>query len=150
AVVLLVAMGSHRLVGAIVAREEGAAKALRRVVAVEASVALVIIALTSVLVQLTPARNVVAGSDGPQSVQSASMTDPRFVLNGDLTPATVGTDQLPLYATTPDGRPATIQEWTVKASKADGSGEPIQAVVTKITDDHAIGQIGLPSAGAWK
>jgi copper transport protein len=116
----------------------------------EAAVAVVILGLTSVLVQITPARNAVAQPTDPfATVQSAVMTHQRFTLVADLVPATVGINEVHLYATTPDGQPATVQEWTVKASLPNQGIEPIQASVLPITPDHASAQIGLPVAGVW-
>jgi copper transport protein len=176
-VVLLVALGSRRLVAVLATgADEGpaddgargkqsgdsgrpvdagqggarpAARRLRQLVLVEALVALTIIGITSVLVQLTPASTAEATQGSQPSVQSASLTDPHFTLTVDLTPAQVGVNELHLYASTPDGLAVSIVEWNVTASNKAAGVDNIAAVVTSVTPDHAIGQIGLPSAGLW-
>jgi copper transport protein len=42
-----------------------------------------------------------------------------------------------------------VQEWHVKASLPSAGIEPIEATILPYTPDHAVGQIGLPVAGAW-
>jgi copper transport protein len=81
-------------------------------------------------------------------VQGAVLTDDQLTLTVDLTPARVGVNQLHMYATTPDGRPLPVVEWTARASNASGI-EGLEATIVPITDDHAIGQVGLPTPGAW-
>ncbi len=147
--VLLVAAVSHRMVGAVADQADRSAGRLRGSVIAEAAIAVVILGVTSVLVQLTPARTS-AETAASSSVQTEIMRDQRFILTVDLTPATVGVNQLHLYATTPDGQPATILQWTVKASLPDQGIEPIEASVLKISADHATAQVGLPTAGSWK
>ncbi len=148
--VLIVAAVSHRMVGAVAAREEGTTRRLRTAVVIEAGVAVVILGLTSVLVQVTPARTASEQtSQSTSTVQSATLTDKLFVLTADVTPATVGINQVHLYVNTPDGQPGTVQEWHVKASLPSAGIEPIEATILPYSPDHAIGQIGLPVAGAW-
>ncbi len=128
-------------------RPGGAAGRLRRLVLIEATLALVIIGITSVLVQLTPGRTAAADVEAG-GVQSAVLNDPRFTLTVDLSPARVGINFLHMYATTPDGLPLDVVEWSVQASHPSGI-EAIEAAVSRVTDDHARGQLGLPVAGAW-
>ncbi len=149
AVVVLVAAFSHRMVGAVADQAEGSARRLRRVVIIEAAVAAVILGVTSVLVQITPARTSGAATNYA-TVQTAVMQNARFTLTVDLTPATAGTNQVHMYAATPDGQPATILEWRVRASLLEQGIEPIEATVLRISPDHATGQILLPAAGTWK
>jgi copper transport protein len=148
--VLLIAAASHRMVDAVASRGEGSAGRLRRIVIMEAAGAVIIVAITSVLVQLTPARTASDLSANFGTVQTAVMTNQRFVLTVDLTPATAGTNQVHMYATTPDGQPATILEWRVRASLPEQGIEDIEATVLKISPDHATAQIGLQVAGTWR
>ena len=147
--VLLVAAYSHRMVGAVADEADGSGRRLRQVVIIEAAIAAVILGVTSVLVQVTPARTS-AGAENFATVQTAVMQNPRFTLTVDLTPATVGANQVHMYAAAPDGQPATILQWTVKASLLEQGIEPIEATVLKISPDHATGQVVLPAAGTWK
>ena len=77
AVVLLVAAFSHRMVGAVADEADGSARRLRRVVIIEAAIAAVILGVTSVLVQVTPARTS-SGAANYATVQTAVMQNPRF------------------------------------------------------------------------
>jgi copper transport protein len=148
AVVLVVALASRRLVPLIVDRAEGAARRLRAVVVAEAALAALVLAAASLLVQTTPARNATAGTDAP-AVVSAVLRDQLFTLTADVEPASVGLNDIHLYATTPDGQPADVKQWQVRVSLPAQGIEPIDAVILPITPDHAIGQVGLPVAGAW-
>lgn len=153
AVVLVVASFSRRTVAAFVPEPEPAATGkLRRFVLAEALLAVVVIGVTSVLVQVTPARTEVDSVTEQPGVQTAILTDPngRVVLTVDMTPGRVGINELHLYATTPDGRPRTIAEWTVRAANAGAGVDGIEAVILSITDDHAIGQVTLPTDGSWR
>jgi copper transport protein len=130
------------------ARERGAVRGLRRLIVAEAAVAAVILGVTSVLVQTTPARSAVAQDTTP-AVQSATMKDKLYTLTVDVQPATVGFNEIHLYASTPDGQSIDIKEWKVRASLPDQGIEPIDANVLPVTPSHAIGQIGIPRAGSW-
>ena len=121
---------------------------LRALVAAEVAVAVAILGVTSVLVQTTPARSVVA-QDSVPTVQSAIIKDKLYTLTVDVQPASIGLNDIHLYATTPDGQPADVKEWKVRASAPDQGIEPIDANVLPVTPDHAIGQIGIPKAGTW-
>lgn len=129
------------------------ARRLRRYVAIEALVAAAVLGVTSVLVQVTPARTASAdggfGTGAAPTIQSATLRDKLYVLTVDVQPATVGVNEIHLYASTPDGQPATIKEWQVRASLPDQGIEPIDASVLGLSSDHAIGTIGLPTAGRW-
>jgi copper transport protein len=113
-----------------------------------------VLGVTSVLVQVTPARNASAdsgtGGGAAVTIQSATLRDRLYVLTVDVQPATVGVNDIHLYASTPDGQPSTIKEWQVRASLPDQGIEPIDASILAVTSYHAIGTIGLPSPGRWK
>jgi hypothetical protein len=130
------------------ARERAAVRGLRRLIVAEAAVAAVILGVTSVLVQTTPARSAVAQANTP-AVQSATMKDKLYTLTVDVQPATVGLNEIHLYASAPDGQAIDIKEWKVRASLPDQGIEPIDANVLPVTPNHAIGQIGIPRAGSW-
>jgi copper transport protein len=130
------------------ARERDAVRGLRRLIVAEAAVAAVVLGVTSVLVQTTPARSAVAQAITP-AVQSTTMKDKLYTLTVDVQPATVGLNEVHLYASTPDGQSIDIKEWKVRASLPDQGIEPIDANVLPVTPSHAIGQIGIPRAGSW-
>lgn len=147
ALVIAVASLSRRLVEPIANRDAGAGGRLRRMVIAEAAVAVAVLGVTSVLVQVTPARTA-AQSEVP-AVQDAVMQDRLFTLTVDMQPSIVGPNQIHLYATTPDGKPADVLEWKVRAAMPDAGIEPIDAQVLRLTPDHATATINLPTAGRW-
>jgi copper transport protein len=156
-VVVGVALLSRRLVPVIAddsvpaADSAAMARRLRRLVAAEAVVALVVIGITSVLVQLTPARTAAETAEAEQGgVQSVTLEDPRFTLAVDLTRSNLPkTYDLHMFALTPDLRPLNVAEWRVVASAPSQGIEGVEAAVATITPDHAIGQITLPADGSW-
>jgi copper transport protein len=148
ATVVAVASLSRRLVTPIAAGTPNLGRSLRRVVIAETAVAAVILGVTSVLVQTTPARTVATQSSEP-AIQSAVLNDALYTLTVDVVPAQVGINDVHLYVTTPDGQPADIKEWRVRASLSTQGIEPIDAAVLPLTPSHATGQITLPTAGTW-
>ena len=144
--ILGVAGLSRRMVAPVVARVDRAPKRLRGLVIAEASAAVVILGLTSVLVQTTPASTV---SQSLPATQTATMSSPLFTLSIDIEPASVGENQIHMYANTKDGQEATVVEWHVSASNPTLGIEAIDAQVLPLSASHAIGSIGLPSGGTW-
>jgi len=145
-VILGIAGLSRRQVAPIAARVNGSPNRLRSFVIGEAAVALVVLGLTSVLVQTTPASTV--GQNLP-TTQTAIMHGKLFTLSIDIEPASTGENQLHMYANTLDGQEATIVEWHVAASNPDQGIEAIDADVLPLSASHAIASIGLPSSGTW-
>jgi copper transport protein len=146
--VAAVASLSRRLVVPIGQGDTAVVGTLRRAVIAEAAIAAVILGLTSVLVQTTPARTAAAQSSLP-TIQSAVLTDALYVLTVDVQPATVGINEIHLYASAPDGQPSDIKEWRVRASLPAQGIEPIDATILPVIPSHSIGQISLPVAGTW-
>jgi copper transport protein len=144
--ILAIAAQSRRMVGPLANRADGAGRRLRSLVIAEAAGAIVVLGLTSVLVQTTPAST--ATQSAPTS-QSATMRSPLFTLSIDIEPAAVGENQIHLYANTPDRLEATVIEWHVSAFNPAQGIEAIDAQVLPISGSHAIASIGLPSAGTW-
>jgi copper transport protein len=130
--------------------EAGTVRALRRTVLVEVIGAIVVIGVAAALVQTTPARTqVTANTSGNTGIYSTTMTSPLYQLQFDIEPAQTGNNDIHLYAYTPEGGALVIQEWKVTAALPAQGIEPIDAVLTKITQSHDTGQITLPSAGEW-
>ena len=134
------------MVPSVAARVDGSPNRLRGLIIAEASVAVVVLGLTSVLVQTTPAST---ASQTLPATQTAVMRGKLFTLSIDIEPAAVGENQLHMYANTLDGQEATIVEWHVSASNPDQGIEAIDAQVLPLSASHAISSIGLPSAGTW-
>ena len=152
AVVLAVAGYARRLVHR---RLADGRPALRRVVGVELGVTTVILALTAVLVQTTPARTATATPAAPAA--PATTTPVEQTLRGDslslrvtVFPAQTGNNSVHLFAYTLDGKPLPVVEWRATAALPAAGIEPIEAPLLRITNNHATGDIGLPRAGDWQ
>jgi len=149
ALVLGVAAMSRRLVRTGVAG--GRPAPLRRLVAGELMVAAVVLGVAAALVQTTPART--AAADQPGSVPqpfSTTVTDRLYTLQVDVDPAETGSNSVHLFAYTPDGKPRPVAEWKATAELASAGVGPIDIPLLKITDNHSIGDITLPTKGAWE
>lgn len=147
-VIVSVALFSKRLVPAFEAQTELAPRRLRRLVIVEAAVAATVLGVASVLVQTTPARTAAEVAAGA-SYQTATLRSNLFTLQFDIQPAITGSNDLHLYAFTPDGKLADVKQWSAKASLASQQIEPIEVSLLALTPDHAVGTILLPAAGEW-
>jgi copper transport protein len=125
---------------------------LRRAIWAELGITAVVLALSTVLVQTTPARTAVANQEGatPPSYYSATLTSSLYSLQVDLDPAAVGDNSVHLFAYAPDGKPQPVAEWKASASLPGNGIEAIDVPLLKITDNHAIGEIRLPTAGDWR
>ncbi|RSM71637.1 copper resistance protein CopC [Actinoplanes sp. ATCC 53533] len=150
AVVLAVAAYSRRLVR----RQAAAGRArLRRVILVELAITSAVLAVTAVLVQTTPARTASATTTAaPASTAQVSTTLKNDTLSLQVTvyPGQVGNNAIHLYAYTLDGTALPIVEWTATAALPARNIEPIEVALVRITDNHAIGDVGLPAAGPWQ
>ncbi|MBO0869694.1 MAG: CopD family protein, partial [Micromonosporaceae bacterium] len=154
AVVLAVAWFSRRLVGRT--PEPATVGRLRRTVLAEVLGAVVILGLASVLVQTAPARTAAAAAS-PTGQQAASgsfsttVTTTLYQLEFDLSrsPGNAGDYDIHLYAATPQGVPLKVVEWQASAALPAKGIEPISIPLLPETDDHASGQINLPSPGNW-
>jgi copper transport protein len=124
---------------------------LRRTVLVEVIGAVVVIGVAAALVQTTPARTqLAAGSTGTTNgIYSTTLTSPLYQLQLDIEPVQTGPNDIHLYAYTPQGVPLKVLEWKVNAALPAQGIEPIDAVLTGVTDSHEIGQVTLPVAGEW-
>ena len=55
-----------------------------------------------------------------------------------------------LYAYTKDNRPQPVVEWRATAALPSAGIEPIEIPLLPLTDNHASGEITLPTAGQWE
>jgi copper transport protein len=148
AVVLTAAGFARRLVR----RDATGRSLLRRAVIVELGVTAVILAVSAVLVQTPPGRT---GQAGPAAAPVDEQT--QLTLRSDnaslqvtVFPAKTGNNTLHLYAYALDGKPLPIVEWGGTAALASAGIEAIEIPLLRITDNHAIGDIGLPTPGEWQ
>jgi copper transport protein len=149
AVVVAVAAYSRRLVRQRLATTR--TTAMRVAVAVEALVLAVVVGVSAVLVQTTPARTEAAG------VQAVTSGDFAATLEGELfsvqvliDPAAQGSNVVHLYAFAPDGQPLAVEEWQVTAALPGAGIEPLAVSLLPIADNHAFGDVSLPVAGDWE
>ena len=127
---------------------------LRKIVSAELSIAAVILLVTSVLTQTTPARTAeaVAQAPPPRAARTYTTTidSPKFRLQIEVDPAKAGEDNLVhLFAFTPEGQPQNVEEWKVTVALPSAGIEPIDVPVLRIPPDHATGTIALPTPGDW-
>ncbi|MEV6299652.1 copper resistance protein CopC [Actinoplanes sp. NPDC051861] len=148
ATVIGVAFFSRRLVRSRAAEESPGP--LRRIVFAELAVTVVVLGVTSALVQIPPPRTAEAAEVGATNTTVTQMlTSDKMSMQVDIFPATVGNNSIHLYAYTLDNKPLPVVEWKATAALASKGIEPIEVPLLRITDFHAIGDIALPAAGEW-
>ncbi|MFG3421368.1 copper resistance CopC/CopD family protein [Micromonospora sp. NPDC049460] len=149
ALVIAVAAYSRQLVRRPTAA--GRPAPVRRAVWAELAITAVVLGLTAVLVQTTPART--AGSDvtgGSPGYFSTTLSSPIYSLQVELDPAERGNNTVHFYAYTKDNRPQPVVQWRATAALPSAGIEPIEVPLLPLTDNHATGEIDLPAAGEWQ
>ncbi|MEU4642421.1 copper resistance protein CopC [Micromonospora sp. NPDC023814] len=149
ALVVAVAAYSRQLVRRRTAA--GRPAPMRRAVWAELAITAVVLGLTAVLVQTTPART--AGSDvtgGSPGYFSTTLSSPIYSLQVELDPAERGNNTVHFYAYTKDNRPQPVVEWRATAALPSAGIEPIEVPLLPLTDNHATGEVNLPAAGEWQ
>ena len=149
AVVIAVAAYSRRLVRQRVASSRP--RAMRAAVALEAVLLAVVVGMSAVLVQTTPARTAVAGSQAVTSTDFATTLDSAlFSLQVVVEPAEQGSNTVHMYSFTPEGEPLPVEEWFATAALPAEGIEPMDIPLLPIADNHALGEVSLPVAGEWE
>ncbi|MDQ0366543.1 copper transport protein [Catenuloplanes indicus] len=125
---------------------------IRTAVWAELAITVVVLGVTSVLVQQTPARteseNAVLADEGYFSVLVDSQL---YTLQVELDPAKVGSNSMHLYAYEPGTTNLLkAEEWTTTAALPAAGIEPIDVPMLRVADNHAISEFQLPAAGAWE
>ncbi|MER7416494.1 copper resistance protein CopC [Micromonospora peucetia] len=149
ALVIAVAAYSRQLVRRRTAA--GRPTSMRRAVWAELAITAVVLGLSTVLVQTTPARTAgadVAGSTG--GYFSTTLSSPNYSLQVELDPAERGNNTVHFYAYTKDNRPQPVVEWRATVALPTAGIEPIQVPLLPLTDNHATGEINFPAAGEWQ
>ncbi len=125
---------------------------MRRAVWVELGVTAVVLAVSATLVQTTPARTAAAQTPAApvSDTFSTTLSGTAFSLQVEVTPAEVGNNSVHLYAYTPQNQPLPVVEWIATAALPARNVEPIDIPLLRITDNHAVGEIRLPTAGDWQ
>jgi copper transport protein len=146
---------------------------LRRSVLAEAGVAVVLLAVTTVLTQSEPSRTeqeakaatAAASSSSSSSSSSNSSSgaltldmsfdtggkDGKGVVRVDLDPATVGSNEMHVYVQRPNGRAFDIPEVKVAFTLAAKKIGPLPVAPDHITTGHwAANGVQIPMAGDWQ
>ncbi|MFG2573622.1 copper resistance CopC/CopD family protein [Streptomyces sp. NPDC048481] len=143
---------------------------LRRSVFAEAGVAVVLLAVTTVLTSTEPGRTeqeaaaaTGAASSAPASSDSASGaltldmsfdtggTDGKGVVSVDLDPARAGANEMHVYVTRPNGRAFDVPEVKVAFTLEAKDIGPLPVAPDHITTGHwAASAVQIPMAGEWK
>jgi copper transport protein len=149
ATVIGVAAYSRRMVRARTAPSQPVL--LRRAVGVELGVVAVVLALSATLVQITPARTASANAGTPANPGyfTTNLSSPLGSVQVEVEPAAVGNNSIHLYAYTADNKPQGVQEWKATAALPSAGIEPLPIPVLPFTDNHASGEVNLPTAGNW-
>jgi copper transport protein len=148
AVVLAAAGFARRLVR----RDATGRSLLRRAVSVELGITSVILAASAVLVQTPPGRTALAGPAAAPVDEQTQLTLRSVSASVQVTvfPAKTGNNTIHLYAYALDGKPLLIVEWGGTAALASAGIEAIEIPLLRITENHAIGDIELPTPGEWQ
>ncbi|MDW5322776.1 copper resistance CopC/CopD family protein [Plantactinospora sp. KLBMP9567] len=125
---------------------------LRRTVGLEVLVGLVVLGVSSVLVQTTPGRNAgieaeIAASD----TFAQTLSSPLYTLQFDIYPVQLGPNNtVHAYVYTPDGKPLPAVEWTLTAALPAQGVEPTDTPMLGIEPHHAVGAVSFPIPGDWE
>src|SRR4051812_15945790 len=113
---------------------------LRRAVLIEIGCLLLVLGVTSALVNVPPPRTAQAAETGTTSTTvTQTLRNDAMSLQVDVFPAKVGNNSLHLYAYTLDNKPLPVVEWTATAALPSADIEPIEVPLLRITDFHAVG-----------
>ncbi|WP_018348146.1 copper resistance CopC/CopD family protein [Longispora albida] len=123
---------------------------LRKLVIGEIGVIAVVLVVTALLVQTTPARTAIALPSSRDLPFSATLTSQYFRVQLELDPGSTGSNTLHMYAFTPEGQPIKVEEWGVSIALPAQGIEPVDVPVLALTSDHATGELTFPAAGAWQ
>jgi copper transport protein len=129
----------------------GGPRRLRRTVGVELGVTAVVLGLSAVLVQTTPARTAAANEDlGGPGYYSATLSSNLFNLQVEVDPAKKGNNSVHLYAYDKASKPLPVVEWKGTAALPSNDVAPVDIPLLPLTDNHATGEITLPLEGDWQ
>ncbi|MER5941268.1 copper resistance protein CopC [Streptomyces sp. NPDC001928] len=139
---------------------------LRRSVLAEAGVAVVLLAVTTMLTSTEPGRTeeqarAAASSSAADASAAGALTldmsfntggeDGKGVVRVDLDPARVGGNEMHVYVQRPNGRAFDIPEVKVAFTLESQDIGPLPVVPDHITTGHwSAGGVQLPMAGEWK
>jgi copper transport protein len=129
----------------------GEPRRLRRAVGAELGITAVVLALSAVLVQTTPARTAAANEElGGPGFYTATLDSNLFKLQVDVDPAKKGNNSIHLYAYDKNNNPLPVVEWKGTAALPANDVAPVDIPLLPLTDNHASGETTLPLEGDWQ
>jgi copper transport protein len=134
-----------------------ARRRLWRAVLAEAAGMVVVLAVAMALVQTAPADSAQASDNyltGPGVVgglmHMGMLENETCMLQVRLSPAVTGTNHVNVYAYTRAGAPLTVLDWRGTAQLSASKSQPLDMHLTKVSGNHATGQLVLPTYGTWQ
>ncbi|GAA2587743.1 hypothetical protein GCM10010435_77560 [Winogradskya consettensis] len=125
---------------------------LRRSVGIEVAATVVVLGLSSVLVQTTPGRSVTADSARTtEKGVSATLTSGLFTLQYYVYPVELGENNtVHGFTYTPEGKPLVAEEWTVTTRLRDQDLEPVSEPMLPLPPrNDAVGALTFPLPGTY-
>lgn len=148
-IAVLAACARRWVLGYLRQRGDGI-QVLRRVVIAEIVAAAVVLGVATALVQTPPANTVADTITNNGSGFGDSITTDDFTIDFQLNPARRGNNTLHLYAFKNNGDELFVVEWKTTVALPDKDIAPVSVPVVAISDNHASGEIYLPSKGEWE
>jgi copper transport protein len=122
---------------------------LRRSVWAEALLGIVILAVTAVLVNATPAVSANAGAN--EGAAGVTMRSNRVVIDVTIAPARAGSNDVHVSTFTPAGAPMDVAELTVTLDQPSRKIAPINVPLRKLGPGHYLSPgFDIPIAGDWR
>ena len=123
-------------------------RGLRWSVAAEVGIAVLVLAVTALLVNAVPGETAAAGGGGPFDTQ---VTEDDIVLTLDLDDTSVGTTGVHLYLNAPSGAPVLAEEVTATLTLAEQDLGPIDVPLVDYGQGHwSTDTAEFPLAGDWQ
>ncbi len=142
------------LVSAALARrgvQRAQGRRIRKFVAVELSIAAVVLGVTAILTQTTPARTAEALTVAQQNtIYDNTVAGQLIKVQIQVDPARKGDNLVHLWAYTLDGQPLNVVEWKLTAALPAAGIEPVDVPTLKLTDNHVTASLTLPQSGDWQ
>lgn len=125
---------------------------LRRTVGAEVAATALVLALSAVLVQATPARVGAAGSAAAASRgTSGTLTSTLYTLQFDIFPVQLGENNtVHAFVYTADGTPLPAEDWQIVTALPALGVEPVKTPMLGVRPNHAMGAVTFPVAGDWE
>ena len=147
AVVLAAAAGARRMV---MSRRGGSG--LRRAVGVEVAATVLILALSSVLVQVDPGRSTAKDAAITGKGVSETLSSDLYTLQFNIYPVELGEyNTVHAFLYEPDGSPLTADEWKASARLLDPPLEAVeQPMAGVLPGNQALGSLSFPLPGTYE